>query len=70
MFITQTLLDIKVVTKLTDWKQVWSKWPCSNCKKRWPNEHIPEAEVGDGCDGPGCEERPDLEYLYEPMEAY
>jgi len=55
---------------VSDWAKIaFSEFPCNNCNKRWPNERNPDTEIGDGCDGLGCEYRPDLTDEYEPIEG-
>jgi len=50
---------------MTDWKKEFEKYPCCECKWRWPNSSNPDETVGNGCDQTGCTERPDLVYMFE-----
>jgi hypothetical protein len=50
------------------WRKKWTEYPCNDCGKRWPNKKHPDEKIGSGCDGIGCEFRPDLTNEYEPKE--
>jgi len=55
---------------MSNWAfEKFSKPPCDTCRHRWPNKDNPDTKIGDGCDCPECEYRPDLQNCYKPKEA-